>query len=75
MRNEKNLTSRKKESKPGPDLSHMMVTLAVFKSAKENDQFYYHVIQILWANVDEGVKDLIREYFGELMDQDEKEEK
>ena len=60
------------KSSPGPDLSHMMITLAVFKSAKENDLFYYHVIQILWANVDEGVKDLIREHFGELMDEEEK---
>ncbi len=63
------------KSSPGPDLSDMLVTLYVFKSARERDEFYFHVVNILWNAVDERVKDLIREYFNDLMDEDEKEVK
>lgn len=72
MSNHKNQKISLKSSL-GPDLSKMLITLAIFKNAKEDDIFYLHVINILWPSIDERVKNLIEEYFGELKDEKEKE--
>ncbi|MCK5127895.1 MAG: hypothetical protein KAR42_16680 [candidate division Zixibacteria bacterium] len=72
MSNPKNQKISQKSS-PGPDLSNMLITLALYKSGNENDVFYLHALNVLWAKADDGAKELIREYFDDLMAEKKKE--